>query len=126
LPYAPTVAIVDDDEAIREALGDLLMVSGFACYKFADAASFLAARKTHPFDCLVTDIRMPGMNGIALIEHLREESAELPVIVLSSVLDEQTRARALVLGACAWLTKPATDERLLGAIAAAIGDSTTP
>jgi len=122
LPELPTVAIVDDDEAVREALGDLLMVSGLTCHTFAGAASFLAACTESRFDCLITDIRMPGMTGMELIEHLHEEDAGLPVIVLSSVLDEQARAHALSLGARAWFTKPVSDERLLGAIAAAIAD----
>lgn len=123
MPHIPTVAIVDDDEAVREALGDLLMVSGLSCHKFAGAAPFLAARETLHFDCLITDIRMPGMSGIELIQHIHEEGAGLPVIVLTSVLDEQIRARALALGARVWFTKPVTDERLLGALAAAIGES---
>jgi FixJ family two-component response regulator len=123
LPELPTVAIVDDDEAVREALGDLLMVSGLTCHAFAGAASFLAACTACRFDCVITDIRMPGMTGMELIEHLHEAGAGLPVIVLSSVLDEQTRAYALSLGARAWFTKPVSDDQLLGAIAAAIDDS---
>jgi FixJ family two-component response regulator len=122
LPDLPTIAIVDDDEAVREALGDLLMVAGLTCHTFAGAASFLAARTTCQFDCIVTDIRMPDMSGIQLIEHLRDEGADLPVIVLSSVLDQQSREYALSLGVRAWFTKPVSDEQLLGAIAAAIED----
>lgn len=123
MSHMPTVAIVDDDEAVREALGDLLVVSGLACECFEGAAEFLAARRVRQFDCLVTDIRMPGMSGIDLIERLRDERAELPVIVLSSVLDEATRSHALAIGAQAWLTKPVTDEHLLGALAQAIASS---
>ena len=116
------VYLVDDDEAVREAVGELLIVSGLACVTFASAAAFLAARTNHQFDCLVTDIRMPGMTGIDLIEHLDDRGVDLPVIVLSSVLDPQVRIHALSLGVRAWFTKPVSDERLLGAIAAAIGD----
>src|SRR3546814_4896339 len=71
----------------------------------------------------ISDIRMPGMSGIDLIERLRDERAGLPVIVLSSVLDEATRSHALAIGARAWLTKPVTDEHLLGALAQAIASS---
>ncbi len=120
MPHLPTVAIVDDDEAVREALGDLLMVSGFACQCFQSAADFLTMRASRRFDCLVTDIRMPGMTGIELIEQLRRERAPLPVVVLSSVLDASIRAKAIALGISAWLAKPVTDERLLGALAAAM------
>ena len=126
MPDLPTVAIVDDDEAVREALGDLLMVSGLTCHAFAGAAPFLAARTECRFDCLVTDIRMPGMTGIELVERLHDEGAELPVIILSSVLDRQARTHALSLGVHAWLTKPVSDEQLLGAIATAIGSSSGP
>jgi len=118
----PTVAIVDDDEAVREALADLMTVSGLSCCQFGEADSFLAALLTRSFDCLVTDIRMPGMSGIELIQQLREQSLDLPVIVLSSVLDQQTRTHAFSLGAREWFCKPVSDEQLLAAIASAIGD----
>jgi FixJ family two-component response regulator len=62
------------------------------------------------------------MSGIELIEHLHDQGVHLPVIVLSSVLDQQVRAHALSLGAHSWFTKPVSDERLLGAIATAIRD----
>jgi len=123
LPHMTTIAIVDDDEAVREALGDLLMVSGLACQCFESAPAFLTALRSHRFDCLVTDIRMPEMTGIELIEKLHEELAQLPVVVLSSVLDDATRAKALALGASAWLGKPVTDEHLLDAIATAMENS---
>ena len=71
-------------------------------------------------DIIVTDIRMPGMTGIELMERLDNERAQLPVVVLSSVLDEATRAKALALGVSAWLAKPVTDAHLLGAIATAM------
>src|SRR3546814_9273265 len=92
----PTVAIVDDDEAVREALGDLLMVSGLACECFEGAAEFLAARRVRQFDCLVTDIRMPGMSGIDLIERLRDERAGLPVIVLSRSEEHTAELQSLM------------------------------
>ena len=120
MPHVPTVAIVDDDEAVREALGDLLMVSGLACHTFEGAQAFLAEREIRHFDCLITDIRMPWMSGIELVERLHGENAKLPVIVLTSVLDEQMRAHALALGVRAWLTKPVTGEHLLAALAAVL------
>jgi CheY-like chemotaxis protein len=65
---------------------------------------------------------MPEMTGIELIEYLHSQGANLPVIVLSSVIDQQAHASALSLGVRIWITKPASDEQLLGAIAAAIED----
>ncbi|WP_247594841.1 response regulator [Sphingopyxis sp. PAMC25046] len=120
------IAIVDDDEAIRDALSDLMMVSGFACIAFDGAAAFLAGRADHDFSCLVTDMRMPGMSGIELLAHLHDSGASLPVVVLTSVLDDTTRARALALGAHAWLTKPVADDRLLAAIASAVEADAAP
>jgi two-component system, LuxR family, response regulator FixJ len=114
------IAIVDDDEAIRDALSDLLMVSGFSCIAYDGAATFLADYVARGFSCLVTDVRMPGMSGIDLLAHLRDANAFLPVVVLTSVLDDATRTRALALGAHAWLTKPVADDRLLAAIGSAI------
>lgn len=121
LPQIPTVAIIDDDEAVREALGDLLHVSGLICRCFATAGAFLAALRTTHFDCIVTDVRMEGMSGIELLERLQKDRCDLPIIVLSSILDQQVRARALGLGAHCWLSKPVGDKRLLDALSAAMG-----
>ncbi|MDX3884904.1 MAG: response regulator [Sphingomonas sp.] len=118
----PIVAIVDDDEAIRDALSDLLMLEGFACHPFERASTFLAEVGRAPFDCLITDMRMPGMSGLELLEHLRDLGSDLPAIVLTSVVDERTRARSLALGARAWLGKPVADEVLLGQLRLALRD----
>lgn len=120
------IAIVDDDEAIRDALSDLMMVSGLACIPYDGAAAFLASRTAHNFSCLVTDVRMPGMSGIELLAHLHDTGASLPVVVLTSVLDDTARARALALGAHAWLTKPVADDRLLAAIGSAVEAGAVP
>lgn len=122
----PLVAIVDDDEAIREALCDLLMVTGFACRTFDCAPAFLADRAAYGVDCLITDIRMPGMTGLDLLARVRAGGSDLPVIVLTSVLDPGARARAMQLGAQAWLTKPVADETLLDQLKSAIGASDWP
>lgn len=114
------VAVVDDDDAIRDALADLLMVEGFSCQTFEDAAAFLARLGQEAFDCLITDMRMPGMNGLELLEHLRALGSTVPVIVLTSVLDEQSRTRAMALGARAWLSKPVADNILLSELTKAI------
>lgn len=112
----PAIAVVDDDEDVREALSELMMVEGFGCRVFDGAGSFLERFDHEPFDCLITDIRMPGMSGIDLLEHLRSLGSTLPVIILTSVLDSQCRGRSLALGARAWLTKPVADSVLLGAV----------
>ncbi len=120
LPEKYCIAIVDDDEAIRDALSDLMMVSGLACITYDGAAAFLEDCANRDFSCLVTDVRMPDMSGVELLAHLRDAGASLRVIVLTSVLDDTTRARAFALGAHAWLTKPVADDQLLAAIGSAI------
>ncbi|PTQ11865.1 hypothetical protein CLG96_08090 [Sphingomonas oleivorans] len=112
---------MDDDEAVREALSDLLMVSGLACRPFDGAPAFLAEYAPGRFDCLITDMRMPGMSGLELLECLHTLGSAMPAIVLTSVHDDQARTRALDLGAKAWLTKPAADDMLLRQLHAAIG-----
>jgi two-component system response regulator FixJ len=126
LPKTLLVAVVDDDEAIREALCDLMMVTGLGCSTFDSAPAFLNNDAPDDFDCLITDVRMPGMSGIDLLERMRAGGSNLPVIVLTSVLDSGTRARAFELGAQAWLTKPVADDALLDQLKAAIGDEDWP
>lgn len=124
----PVIAIVDDDEAIRDALSDLLLVEGFACSAFDGAAPFLAQYGHRGFDCLITDMRMPGMSGLELLEHLHGLGSTLPVIVLTSVIDEQSRGQSHELGARAWLTKPVADKVLLNELKNALksGNSACP
>lgn len=126
MPKTPLVAVVDDDEAIREALCDLLMVTGLACSTFDSAPAFLNDNAPNHVDCLITDVRMPGMSGLDLLERMRAEGSNLPVIMLTSVLDPSARARALDLGAQAWLTKPVADDALLDQLKAAIGAEDWP
>lgn len=126
MPKTPLVAVVDDDEAIREALCDLLMVTGLACSTFDSAQTFLKDDASRQVDCLITDVRMPGMSGIDLLERVRAGGSDLPVIMLTSVLDASARARALELGALAWLTKPVADEALLHQLRSAIGEENWP
>lgn len=116
----PIVAIVDDDEDIRAALSDLLMLEGFACHPFERASAFLAQIAHASFDCLLTDIRMPGMSGLKLLEHLNDLGSDLPIIVLTAVMDEHSHARSLALGARAWLSKPIADKVLLRELRLAI------
>lgn len=118
----PFVAVVDDDESIREALCELLMVAGLACATFDSAPAFLTNGTAARFDGLITDIRMPGMSGLELLDRLRITAPRLPAVVLTSVTDERDRLRALELGACSWLTKPVADDVLLDHLKLALGE----
>jgi two-component system, LuxR family, response regulator FixJ len=116
----PVVAVVDDDEDIRDALSDLLLVMGYSCQAFDRAETFLAAHAPDRFDCLITDIRMPGMSGLDLLQHLEAAGSTMPVIVVTSMTDPVTRSRALASGAHAYLTKPVTDDVLLQSLKTAL------
>jgi FixJ family two-component response regulator len=114
------VAIVDDDADIREALSDLLLVLGLRCRAFDRAEALLTEYQPGVFDCVIADIRMPGMGGLELLQCLRGYGASAPVIIITSDRDPTTRSRALERGAHAFLTKPLADTALLAHLASAL------
>lgn len=115
----PTViAIVDDDEAVREALFDLLQVEGLAARTFEGAAAFLEV--AGDFDCVITDVRMPEIDGIELQRRLRACGSATPLIFVTSCDEEALRIRALQDGAAGWFTKPVDDAALLGVLGAVL------
>lgn len=122
----PVIAIVDDDQAMREALFDLLQVAGFSARAFDSAAAFLSDFARSSVDLLITDVRMPGIDGLQLQQRLSALAPFLPVIFVTGSSDPDTRGRALAAGAFAYLNKPVGDEALLGALRRALGDSGTP
>jgi FixJ family two-component response regulator len=113
---------VDDEEAIRDALSDLLLVMGYPCQAFDRAETFLAAYAPGLFDCLMTDIRMPGMSGLELLQRLKAAGSTMPVIVVTSITDPLIRSRALESGAHAYLTKPVAEDVLLQSLKTALPD----
>ena len=120
LSTEPLFAIIDDDEAVRQALSELLEVAGFNSLTFADADAFLAAYHPGLFAALVTDLNLPRRSGLQLQQYLRRVDPSLIVIVISAQSDATTRARCLASGATAYLTKPIDDQALLALLAAAL------
>lgn len=118
---SPVIAIVDDDQAMREALFDLLQVAGFSARAFDTAASFLSDFTRHRVDLLVTDLRMPGIDGLQLLERLNALAPCLPIIFVTGSSNPETRGRALAAGAFAYFNKPIRDESLLTALRDALG-----
>lgn len=103
----PIVAIVDDDPAIRAALTRLVRSFGHRTTAFETAEDLLRALEAAAaFDCVITDIQMPGLSGINLLRALRESRPGLPVIMITAYPSSSHRERALMLGASAYLTKP--------------------
>jgi FixJ family two-component response regulator len=120
MPNKPLVAIVDDDESIRETTKDLLESAGLEAAAFASAEDFLASGLLAGMSCAIADMRMPGMSGLALHEHLVASGHPLPTILMTAYPDEPVRARALEAGVVAYLIKPFTDDELLGCISSAV------
>lgn len=121
MPNPPVIAVVDDDDAMREAFSELLQVLELSCRTFDGAEAFLAAYASESFDCLITDIRMPGMNGLELQQKLQSLGSTIPVIVVTSSNDPLIRSRALEDGAIAYLSKPVKDEVLIRYLITALG-----
>ena len=120
MPARALVAIVDDDPSIRETTMDLLDSAGLDGATFASAEAFLASAQFPRVGCVVADMRMPGMSGLALHEQMTASGCAVPTILVTAYPDEPARARALAGGVVAYLTKPFTDSELLGCIAAAL------
>jgi FixJ family two-component response regulator len=116
----PLISVVDDDESVREALCGLLRSVGFAVNAFASAEEFLGSGQFRSADCLVLDVRMPGMGGIELQRQLVASRCEVPVILITAYEDEGMRAQALSGGVGAVLIKPFSEEAILNAIHSAL------
>jgi len=114
------VAIVDDDELIRDALGGLMKEAGFSAQAFASAEEFLNSGSREHTACLIADIRMPGMSGLELQSRLNDGQYRIPIIFITGQGDEKMRIQAMRAGAVEFLTKPFDDEVLLDSVRAAL------
>ena len=116
----PLISVVDDDESVRESLSGLIRSVGFGVMVFASAEEFLSSNRLLDTDCLILDVRMPGMNGLELQRRLATSHMSIPVIFITAHGDEEARVRALNGGAVEYLLKPFSEEALLSAIDAAL------
>jgi FixJ family two-component response regulator len=121
-PTKPLVAIVDDDESVREATESLMRSIGYQVESFASAEEFLAERLKE-IQCMILDVKLNGMNGLALQSQLAAANRRVPIIFITAHWDEPTRARALRLGAVAFLRKPCNETALLHALQTALETS---
>jgi len=112
----PFVAVIDDDNSVRESSESLIRSAGFAVRVFDSAERFLTSPYLREAACLVLDVRMPGMSGPELRRNLRSGGYDVPVIFITAAADEEARARELANGAVAYLTKPFDEDELLPAI----------
>ena len=116
----PLIAVVEDDSSVRKALGRLLRSAGFRVESCVSGEDFLRALATRLPDCLLLDLHLPGMSGLAVQASLRKSRGTLPMIFVTAEAGLEARRQALQSGARAWLQKPVSPEALLNAIALAL------
>jgi FixJ family two-component response regulator len=115
----PLVSVVDDNPSVREATVSLLNAHGYATAAFASAEEFLRSGLLDDTFCLVTDVYMHGLGGVELQRHLHEAGYLLPVILMTAYPKEHLRAAAMQAGALGVLTKPVSEEQLIGYVESA-------
>ena len=120
----PLVAIVDDDQSHRDATSNLLQAAGFSTATFADAETYLRSEGLPRADCLVADMRMPGMSGLQLYQHLVASGDPIPTVLVTAYASDATRARARQAGIVCCLAKPFAPEELLECVRGALGRAT--
>jgi len=116
----PLVAVVDDDESVRESLPDLLRELGYAAKAFASAQQFLAFDGITDTGCLILDVAMPGMSGPELQDELRLQRYAIPIIFITALTDKSLPSDLLQRGAVACLIKPFSEQELRAALSAAL------
>jgi two-component system response regulator FixJ len=120
MSHDQVVHVVDDDVAVRQSLAFLLGSAGLSVRLYDSALSFLAALPGLANGCVVTDIRMPEMDGLEMQRHLRSRGVELPVIVITGHADVPLAVEAMKAGAIDFIEKPFDDDALLVAIRTAL------
>jgi FixJ family two-component response regulator len=120
LQNTPVISIVDDDEAVRLALRSLVRSLGYASKVFASAEEFLESSHVNETSCLISDVQMPGMNGIELQSRLKRLDCNAPVIFVTAFPDERNRTLALEAGAIGFLEKPFEGRTIVQLIQAAL------
>src|SRR5690242_3585784 len=103
---AGVIAIVDDDDSVRSALLSMMKSAGLPALAFSSAEEYLASGRQNETDCLIADIRMPGMSGLELQAKLEAEHRHIPVVFISAHGDGEMRLQALRAGAVEFLAKP--------------------
>jgi FixJ family two-component response regulator len=116
----PTIAIVDDEESVRRALGRLIRSAGFRVETYSSGSDFLVSVQQQRPQCVVLDLRMPHVNGFHVQQALADAGLSLPVVIITGDDSAESRIRALEQGARAYLRKPVDDAMLLDAIQTAI------
>src|ERR1700692_3114695 len=120
MPHRGKVYVIDDDEAMRDSLNFLLDSAHFNVTLFEGALKFLDVLPTLEFGCVVSDVRMPGLDGIELLKRMKAGHSSFPILIMTGHGDIPLAVEAMKLGAIDFLEKPFEDDRLIGMIEAAI------
>ena len=112
----PSIAVVEDDQSVRDATVNLLRSHGFIAKGFASADEFLASNRIRITSCLIADMRMPEMSGLALYGQLVAQGTPIPTIIITAYPEDAVRSRALAAGVTAYLAKPFSEQELLDSI----------
>lgn len=114
------VYVIDDDEAMRDSLDFMLGAADFQVTLFESAHNFLDTISNIDFGCVVSDVRMPGIDGIELLKRLKATRSAFPVVIMTGHGDVPLAVEAMKLGAVDFLEKPFEDERIIGMIDVAL------
>jgi FixJ family two-component response regulator len=118
---APLAEVVDDDISVRESLQSLIRAAGLNVRVFSSAEEYLSAPHPCTADCLILDVRLPGMSGIDLHRQLMGRSCKVPVIFITAHgYDERTRSQTYSDWTVTCLTKPFSEDELFDAVQAAL------
>jgi two-component system response regulator FixJ len=120
MPADLLVRVVDDDEAMRDSLDFLLSAAGFSVQLYESAKPLLDSLAANLSGCILTDIRMPEIDGVELLRRLRERGRSVPVIVMTGHGDVRLAVEAMKLGAHDFVEKPFDDEALIGTVRSAL------
>jgi two-component system response regulator FixJ len=120
---AGIVHVIDDDQAVRDSLAFLCATAGIATATYASPTRFLDQARTLSAGCVLTDVRMPEMDGLTLVRLLRERGSTLPIVVMTGHADVSMAVAAMKAGAMDFLEKPFDDEMMLSALRDALGQA---
>ena len=120
MPSKGKVYVIDDDEAMRDSLNFLLASTGFDVVLFESAQIFLDALPDLAFGCVLSDVRMPGIDGIELLKRMKARNSPLTIVIMTGHGDIPLAVEAMKLGAVDFLEKPFDDDRLVAMIETAI------
>jgi FixJ family two-component response regulator len=122
----PHVAIIDDDEALCSSLVDLMRSVGYRAEPFFSAETFLTSLDLSLYDCVIADVRMPGMSGLDLVRVLRERGEGMPVILITALPDRELEDEAISVGAQCFLRKPLDTQAMLDHVARSLSSDRFP